>query len=90
MKPLKTVHFLLVYSFDDAKLIEQQEFTESDAATKAYGEAEARYRDHFDRFEIVLVGADSIETVMKTHGHYFRSSDQSLFSDFLTEGLVDA
>jgi len=84
MASTSTVHFLLVYSFDQEKLVEQEEFTDSDAATKAYGEAEARYRHH-DRYEIVLVGADSIETVMKTHGHYFASSDLSLFSDFLTE-----
>ncbi|MEV2242211.1 hypothetical protein [Micromonospora sp. NPDC049891] len=89
MKRPQTVHFLLVYSFDQAKLVEQDEFTDVAIATKAYGEAEARYRHLLDKFEIVLVGADSIETVMKTHGHYFHASDQSLFSDFLTDGLVN-
>jgi len=36
----------------------------------------------------VLVSADSIETVMQTHGHYFRSSAESLFSDFLSPALA--
>lgn len=89
MKKSQTVHFLLVYSFDQGKLVEQQEFTDSDAATRAYGQAEARFRDLLDKYEIVLVGADSIETVMKTHGHYFHTSDQSLFSDFLMGDLIN-
>ena len=38
----------------------------------AYNEAEDQYQ-HLDRFEVVLVGADGIDTVMATHGHYFRS-----------------
>lgn len=81
-----TVHFLLVYSYDENQLVEQSEFTDAGKATAAYEAAEAKYRHH-DRFEIVLVGADSIETVMQTHGHYFRSSDQSLFSTFLADAL---
>ena len=88
MEKQRTVYFLLVYSFDQRRLIDQEEFTDSNAATAAYGAAEARHRGKLDRFEIVLVGADSIETVMKTHGHYFHSSDRSLFSDFLTEDLL--
>ncbi|NMO54968.1 hypothetical protein HH310_27765 [Actinoplanes sp. TBRC 11911] len=88
MERHRTVYFLLVYSFDEGKLIGQQEFTDSNAATTAYGQAEADHRGKLDKFEIVLVGADSIETVMKTHGHYFHSSDRSLFSEFLTEDLL--
>ncbi len=39
-------------------------------AVRAYGEMEEKHRD--DRhLEIVLVGADSLETVMLTHGNYF-------------------
>lgn len=82
-----TVHFLLVYSFDEGRLVRQSEFSGAKEATAAYTEAEqeCRNREDFDRFEVVLVGADSIQTVMQTHGHYFKSSDQSLFSDFLAE-----
>lgn len=77
-----TVHFLLVYSLREGKLVAQEEFTDAVTATSAYTARERQFRNT-DDFEIVLVGSDSIETVMKTHGHYFRSSDDSMFSDLL-------
>ncbi|WP_295652527.1 hypothetical protein [uncultured Dietzia sp.] len=79
------VHFLLVYSFDERRLIRQDEFTETKAAVAAYEDMEARYRNtnNVDRFEIVLVGADSIDTVMRTHGHYFQDADEAMFADLL-------
>ncbi len=65
-----TVHFLLVYSHKKQRLVRQDEFRDSGKATKAYTEAE---REHLasEEYEIVLIGSDSIETIMKTHGHYF-------------------
>jgi hypothetical protein len=78
-----TVHFLLVYSFDQGALIRTDEFADPHEATTAYEAAEREVRGESDKFEVVLVGADSLETVMQTHGHYFRSSSDSLFSEFL-------
>lgn len=79
------VHFLLVYSFDDGKLIHQDEYTDTAKAVLAYEAAESEFRnqDGLDKFEVVLVGADSIETVMRTHGHYFRDADEAMFADLL-------
>lgn len=85
-----TIHYLLVYSFDDNKLVATDAFTDRRSATKAYEDAEAKYADCFDKFEIVLLGADSLETIMKTHGHYFASSSDSLFSGFLTTATLTA
>lgn len=79
-----TVHVLLVYSHDRNELISQEQFSDAKRATKAYERAEQEYRGN-DRFEIVLVAADAIETIEKTHGHYFRISDSSLFSEFLQD-----
>jgi hypothetical protein len=76
------LHFLLVYSYEQRHLVEQETFVDPVAATTAYTEAERRYRDK-PGYEIVLVGSDSIETIMKTHGHYFAGDDDSLFSRFL-------
>ena len=73
-------HFLLVYSYDEGKLVHQDEFTDQAQATAAYGEAEGEYRDKLNHFEIVLVGSDSIETIMLTHGHYFAEQDAAPFS----------
>ena len=83
----ETVHFLLVYSFDEQRLVEQREFTTSREATDAYDAAERLHRGE-SKFEIVLVGSDSIDTIRQTHGHYFGSSGDSLFSAFLSPALV--
>lgn len=80
-------HFLLVYSYAKGELVHQEEFTDDREATAAYTRAEREYGDKLKDFEIVLVGSDSIETVMRTHGHYF--AHQTLASPFssLEHGL---
>lgn len=77
-----TVHFLLVYSLKEHKLVKELEFTDSAKAVKAYNEAEAEQRDNND-YEIVLIGSDSIETIMKTHGHYFANNKEDIFAELL-------
>ncbi|PJE14117.1 hypothetical protein [Mycobacterium sp.] len=79
------VYFLLVYSFDEGALVHQDELRDREAAIVAYDAMERQYSACLDRYEVVLIGADSIETVMKTHGHYFQRSDDSMFSEFLTD-----
>lgn len=81
------VHFLLVYSFDAGKLIHQDEFTDAARAAAAYENAESEYRasGNVDKFEVVLVGADNIETVMRTHGHYFSHSDEIPFAELFAQ-----
>lgn len=64
------VHFLLVYDRFHEQLVRQTPFADSRKAVAAYEQAEEQYRDERN-MEIVLVGADSIETVMLTHGNYF-------------------
>ncbi len=64
------VHFLLVYDRRQGKLVEQRPFSDSKAAVRAYEDMEKKHQDDRD-MEIVLVGADSLETVMLTHGNYF-------------------
>lgn len=64
------IHFLLVYDLDKQQLLEQHEFGDPVAAAAAYAELEQKH--HGERnLEIVLVGADSIDTVKITHGNYF-------------------
>jgi hypothetical protein len=79
------VYFLLAFSFDEGRLIREQQFDDREEAVAAYNDAENSYRGQLDKYEVVLIGADSIATVMKTHGHYFRQSDNSLFSEFLAD-----
>lgn len=79
-----TVHFLLVYSHGEQRLVMQEEYRDSARALKAYAQAETEYLGKMDQFEIVLIGSDSIETIMKTHGHYFAGDAQDVFADLLT------
>jgi vacuolar-type H+-ATPase subunit F/Vma7 len=63
-------HFLLVYDFDAQRLTGQQEFKDGEEAANAYAALERQYKGR-DDLEVVLVGADSIETIKRTHAHYF-------------------
>jgi hypothetical protein len=65
------IHFLLVYDRQQGKLVHQRPFTDSAEAVAAYEAMEEEYGDAARHMEIVLVGADSLETVMLTHGNYF-------------------
>ena len=69
--------FLLIYDHEAQKLRENREFSdkECDVATDAYQAAERLYRDD-PSIEIVLIGADSLATIHRTHGHYFDSQDR--------------
>lgn len=71
-------HFLLIYDHNEQRLRDDpRRFggDETDEATGAYQDAEQRYHDQ-PQIEIVLIGADSIETIERTHGHYFRDTDR--------------
>lgn len=67
------VHFLLVFDHAKGVLIHQEQFADATKAAEAYSDAEEDHRGEPD-LEIVLVGADSIDTIRLTHGHYFASS----------------
>jgi hypothetical protein len=78
------VHFLLVYDRRAEKLVFEQPYNDPAIALHEYEAMEEKHRN--DRhLEIVLVGADSIETVMLTHGNYFDGEriGQPIASPFL-------
>lgn len=64
------MHFLLVYDRSQQRLVFEQSYTDPAEALRQYEEMEERHRNDIDK-EIVLIGADSIETVRLTHGNYF-------------------
>lgn len=66
-------HFLLVYDLNAQRLIDRRQFEDGDEAARAYAQLERKYQGRRD-LEIVLVGADSIETIRQTHSHYFDSA----------------
>lgn len=78
------IHYLLVYSYSEQRLIEKSDYNDAAEASAAYRDAEEMYRGRSDEFEVVLVGADSIETIKRTHGHYFlEPSDTVAFGDLI-------
>ena len=76
-------HFLLIYDRGRGRLLEQLDLGEDgEVAAAEYSGYETEYRDH-DGIEIVLVGADSIETIRETHAHYFDGVGEKAFDDLL-------
>jgi hypothetical protein len=71
---MAVIHFLLVYDLNLQRLIEPtREFRDAQEAAVAYAALEATHCGDKD-VEIVLVGADSIDTIMQTHGQYFHQT----------------
>jgi hypothetical protein len=66
-------HFLLVYDHGKHELVHRERFEDADEAAEAYARMEGEHKGD-KNLEIVLVGADSIETIRKTHGNYFDGS----------------
>jgi hypothetical protein len=77
------IHFLLVYDLAQQKLVHNAEFHDAGEASKEYARLEGEHRGDRD-LEIVLVGADSLETIKTTHGHYFDGAAPASASPFLT------
>lgn len=64
------IHFLLVFNRTSGELVSIDKFEEQDLAISAFSLLERSHEDD-DRIEVVLISADSVETLKKTHGHYF-------------------
>lgn len=69
---MAVIHYLLVYDLKQQRLVETREFRDAQKAALAYAALETVHRGDND-LEIVLVGADSIDTIMQTHGQYFHA-----------------
>ena len=64
------IHFLLVYDHRQMVLVGQREYADADAAAEAYAALERQHSGDA-MIEVVLVGADSLDTIRRTHGNYF-------------------
>jgi len=74
-----TNYFLLVYDVSTAGVQVEEYGSDGAAAAAEYSLREHKYRDR-PEIEVVLVGADSLETVKKTHSHYFSVPTESLLA----------
>ena len=68
------IHYLLIYDHEQQKLLETLDLGgDGPNAAQKYAEVERSYQDR-KGIEIVLVGADSLDTIRRTHVHYFSES----------------
>jgi hypothetical protein len=75
----------------EAGVADVQEFGSDYAgAIAAYEEIEKRLRDQGlgDEYDVVLLGADSLATVKKTHSSYFDGEPDHGFVPFFKDALV--
>jgi len=76
---MSLLHFLILYNTTTQELIEARPLGEDTAlATAAYAAAERECRHRKD-IEIVLIGADSLDTIRQTHPHYFGAPASDFF-----------
>jgi putative GTP pyrophosphokinase len=78
--------FLLIFDHELGRLVEPpREFVgdaQAEKAFDAYDAAEVEFADRRDHIEVLLVGAESLDTVRVTHGRFFRNESGS--RDFAT------
>lgn len=75
-------YFLLIYDVNSRALQHEEFGGDYTAAAERYSDVEESHRDS-EGIEVVLVGADSFETIKRTHSHYFIERDEDLFREFL-------
>lgn len=74
--------FILLYGLTNRQLEIREFGGEFSRAADEYTKLEGVHRaDPFT--EVVLLGADRLETIKKTHSHYFVESDVDLFEELL-------
>jgi hypothetical protein len=87
MSPADIKHFLIVYDIPSAHADVRPYGTDYDAALKAYDQAEQDAQDRSD-VEVVLLSADSLETIKRTHSSYFPTRES--FEALLPVGVLHA
>ena len=85
MSPADIKHFLIVYDIPSAHPDVRPYGTDYDAALAAYEQAEQDTRDRTD-VEVVLLSADSLATIKRTHSSYFQANGS--FERLLPAGVL--
>ncbi len=82
MSPDEIKHFLVIYDPATGKTEVQPYGTDYDAAQEAYAKAE-QVNGMDTKLDIVLLSADSLETIKQTHSSYFDGGERR-FEELLT------
>ncbi|HET9592045.1 MAG TPA: hypothetical protein VFP17_03945 [Solirubrobacterales bacterium] len=75
-------YFLLIYDLKSRALQHEDFGRDYTGAAERYSALEELHREN-DAIEVVLVGADSFDTIKRTHSHYFVERDEDVFREFL-------
>jgi hypothetical protein len=71
-------YFLLTYDSRDGREPQIVEFADSAEAMDRFVAAERQHRAMKDGKGVVLLVADDVETLRRTHSHYFMTTDELL------------
>jgi len=85
MSPADIRHFLVIYDIETRRAEVREFGTDYDAAQQAYAQVEREARDSTGS-DIVLLSADSLETIKRTHSSYFDTRES--FEALLPAGVV--
>lgn len=69
-------YFLLTYDRHDGREPQIEEFADSAEAMDHFVAAERRHRTENDGKGVVLLVADDVATLRRTHSHYFMTTDE--------------
>jgi hypothetical protein len=86
MSPSDIKHFLVVYELGAGEAEAHPYGTDYDAAQEAYAELERDTRSEPD-VDVVLLSADSLETIKRTHSSYFETRES--FERLLPPGVLN-
>ena len=75
-------HFLLIRD-RSRDLLEVREFEDGEEAISAYDAVEREVSESPERIDVVLVGAESLESVKVTHSTWFPGGPKSLLESLL-------
>ncbi|MGB2710893.1 MAG: hypothetical protein WBC33_05195 [Conexibacter sp.] len=81
-----TNYFLLIYDLATREIEIEEWGADAEGATAAYTEREHQY-EGVETVEVVLVGADSLDTIHVTHSHYFVKATGDLIEQLARELL---
>ncbi len=85
MSPADIKHFLVAYDIKRGSATVRQFGTDYDLAQEVYADVEQQVRDD-ENVDVVLLSADSLETVMRTHSSYFETRET--FERLLPPGVL--
>lgn len=71
-------HYLLVFDHQRDELLSWKEYLDAAPAIEAYQQTERAHEGNA-QMEIVLIGADSLDTVKRTHANYFKGAAASKY-----------